>query len=111
MIALPERPNWQQRGACQGVDPALFYPGRGGDTAAAKAICSVCPVVAECLQYAIEAGERLGIWGGQSERQRRQARRHFIRPPRPTVCTFAGCTNKPYAAGRCRRHHREQERA
>ena len=109
MIELPERGHWQQHGACRGIDPALFYPGRGGDTAAAKAICAVCPVVAECLQYAIQAGERLGIWGGQSERQRRQARRNLPRPPRPTTCTHPDCTNKPYAAGRCRRHHRRQD--
>ena len=73
-MSLPPRPNWQTSAACRGLDPDLFYPGRGGDTAAAKAICAVCPVVAECLQYAIQAGERLGIWGGQSERDRRPVR-------------------------------------
>jgi len=106
MIELPERGHWQKHAACRGADPDLFYPGRGGDSTTAKKICDTCPVAAECLQHAIEIGERSGIWGGLSERQRRRRRATPPAQPRPTVCTYPDCTNLPYAAGRCRRHHR-----
>jgi WhiB family redox-sensing transcriptional regulator len=32
-------------------------------------------VKGKCLDYAIEMGEKFGIWGGLSERERRRVRR------------------------------------
>jgi WhiB family redox-sensing transcriptional regulator len=66
-----ERP-WAARAECRGEDPALFFPGPDDDTSAALSICARCPVRRECLEYAIEARERFGIWGGTTERQRRR---------------------------------------
>jgi WhiB family redox-sensing transcriptional regulator len=37
----------------------------------AKAICAVCPVQVECLEYAIRTREPHGVWGGLSEMERR----------------------------------------
>lgn len=68
---------WAADAACQSTDPALFYPKRGAahaDVEAAKAICRGCPVQAECLKHAFDHGEKYGIWGGMSERQRRALR-------------------------------------
>ncbi len=59
---------------CRGIDPALFFPERGGSSAEAKAVCAGCVVREQCLDYALENHERLGIWGGLSERQRRRVR-------------------------------------
>jgi WhiB family redox-sensing transcriptional regulator len=42
------------------------------ETERALAICATCPVQRECLDYALEARERFGIWGGKTEKQRRQ---------------------------------------
>ena len=61
----------------------LWFPttsdGRPGNAHAdlnrAKRICAVCPVRIECLEYALEAGEQHGVWGGTSERERRRIRR------------------------------------
>ena len=36
----------------------------------AKAVCNVCSVRGECLSYAIEHGERHGVWGGLNESER-----------------------------------------
>jgi WhiB family redox-sensing transcriptional regulator len=69
------RVSWQERGACRGVDPALFFPGRGESTAQARAVCATCPVAAECLEHALTKTERFGIWGGTSERERKALRR------------------------------------
>lgn len=63
---------WVDQAACQDHDPALFFPPRGGDTRQALAVCRECDVRPECLAYALEAGERFGIWGGTTQRERRR---------------------------------------
>jgi WhiB family redox-sensing transcriptional regulator len=67
--------SWQRRANCTGVDPDLFYPERGTSTREAKEVCYGCVVRQECLDYAIANGEKFGIWGGLSERERRKVRR------------------------------------
>jgi WhiB family redox-sensing transcriptional regulator len=37
----------------------------------AKEICADCPVVQECLEYAMSIKEPHGIWGGLNEAERR----------------------------------------
>lgn len=75
---LTEEYAWHQRANCTGVDPELFFPQRGGSTKEAKEVCRGCVVREECLEYAISYGERFGIWGGMSERERRRVRRSRI---------------------------------
>jgi WhiB family transcriptional regulator, redox-sensing transcriptional regulator len=65
---------WLDRAVCRGIDPDLFFPQRGEPTDPAKAVCAGCPVAAECLEYALVNGERFGVWGGLSERERRAIR-------------------------------------
>jgi WhiB family redox-sensing transcriptional regulator len=66
---------WQSRANCLGVDPELFFPERGASTREAKEVCRGCVVRTECLEYALANGEKFGIWGGLSERERRKVRR------------------------------------
>jgi WhiB family redox-sensing transcriptional regulator len=66
---------WQERANCLGVDPDLFFPERGASTREAKAVCWGCEVRGDCLEYALRHGEKFGIWGGLSERERRRVRR------------------------------------
>lgn len=56
---------------CAEVDPELFFPPAGANNAAAKKVCQRCPVREDCLNTALAHGDRHGIWGGLSERQRR----------------------------------------
>lgn len=65
---------WQERAACRDSDPGIFFPERGDNAAVAKAVCLSCPVQAACLEYALVTFERFGVWGGKSERERRQMR-------------------------------------
>jgi WhiB family redox-sensing transcriptional regulator len=65
-------PEWMGDGLCAQVDPERFFPEKGGSTREAKRICGSCPVREKCLAYAVENGERFGIWGGASERERRK---------------------------------------
>src|SRR6266487_4398666 len=68
------------------MDTSVFYPGERerGPTLArrerrAKQICARCPVVADCLRWALDAREPFGVWGGTSakERARMLARRNW----------------------------------
>ena len=61
---------WWPDARCKGVDPELFFPSIGKTSNPAKAICNECPREAECLEYALSAGEKFGVWGGTSERER-----------------------------------------
>ena len=67
--------DWQIRANCMGVDPDLFFPERGSSTREAKEVCRGCVVREDCLEFAIANGEKFGIWGGMSERERRRVRR------------------------------------
>ena len=69
------RQDWQSRANCMGVDPELFFPERGSSTREAKVVCRGCVVREDCLEFAIANGEKFGIWGGMSERERRRVRR------------------------------------
>ena len=68
---------WQEKALCAEVDPDRWFPEKGGSVREAKRICAACEVRAECLAYALEHEDagRYGIWGGLSERERRQLRR------------------------------------
>ena len=44
-------------------------------TREAKEVCRGCIVREDCLEYALLNGEKFGIWGGMSERERRRIRR------------------------------------
>jgi WhiB family redox-sensing transcriptional regulator len=68
--------DWHSQGYCQD-EPELFFPvdGEMGRVAyrrvqAAKAVCEDCPVKAKCLEYALDAREEFGVWGGTTPRDR-----------------------------------------
>jgi WhiB family redox-sensing transcriptional regulator len=63
----------RNNGACQDTDnPDEFFPSRrelGGLMIITW--CRHCPVRTDCLQWALDHDEH-GVWGGMTERQRRQ---------------------------------------
>lgn len=63
---------WMAQAACRDIDPAVFFPNDGLGVQAAQHICATCPVVAECLEYALDNRIDHGVWGGCSERERRR---------------------------------------
>ncbi|GGV21317.1 WhiB family transcriptional regulator [Streptomyces griseoflavus] len=72
--------NWRSSAACRTEDPDLFFPiGTSGpallQTEQAKAVCRRCPVQEQCLQWALETGQSIGVWGGTSETERRALKR------------------------------------
>ena len=75
MLEGEEDRSWQMQANCMGVDPDLFFPERGASTREAKEVCRGCVVRDDCLEFALANGEKFGIWGGMSERERRRLRR------------------------------------
>ena len=49
---------------CRREGPELFFAETPQDVEVAKALCSDCPVRAECLAGAKERREPCGVWGG-----------------------------------------------
>ena len=93
MQCITEAQSFRESGACNGMDPEIFYPRRGDSPASAKQVCHVCPVKRQCLEYALQTDERYGIWGGASEHERRQLKRERSRAIEATVHTGGGCAH------------------
>ena len=93
--------DWRHRAICRDEDPELFFPiGNTGPALLqieqAKAVCRRCPVMQECLTWALETGQDAGVWGGLSEDERRALKRRKARararlaltgPPTPRFTT------------------------
>jgi WhiB family redox-sensing transcriptional regulator len=69
--------DWQLRAACRGAGTDLFFnpdsergPSKRQREASAKAICAACPVVNQCLGWALRVREPHGVWGGMSTDER-----------------------------------------
>ena len=90
--------HWLDRAACLHHDPDLFFPvsaaGPGQEqTKLAKQVCRGCPVVAECLEWALASAIPFGVLGGLSEEERRAlTRRHLSARAARAV---ARCTGLP----------------
>jgi WhiB family transcriptional regulator, redox-sensing transcriptional regulator len=63
---------WMADGNCRLHPPATFFPSDGVGVDKARKICRDCPVMARCLDYALEERIDHGVWGGCSERERRR---------------------------------------
>jgi WhiB family redox-sensing transcriptional regulator len=67
--------SWMLQAKCRGVNPEEFFPGDSNGFAAARRVCAECTVRPECLEYALENGIELGVWGGASQRERKRIAR------------------------------------
>lgn len=50
----------------------MFFPDDDDGADAAKSVCDGCSVKEPCLQYALAEREKVGVWGGATERDRRR---------------------------------------
>jgi WhiB family transcriptional regulator, redox-sensing transcriptional regulator len=80
--------NWRHRAVCKDEDPELFFPigeeHTSGKTptapvrlqhAKAKTVCARCPVVSDCLDWAVTTGQGFGVSGGMTPDERRALKR------------------------------------
>lgn len=81
--------DWRAQAACSGYPNTLFFPtsdvAEDAIVEKAKAVCAVCPVIEDCLEYALETNQRAGIWGGTSEQERKSLRRKWLAERRRTA--------------------------
>jgi WhiB family redox-sensing transcriptional regulator len=75
---------WRDSAACLDVGPELFFPIGTAypallQIAEAKVVCGRCSVIETCLQWAIEARQDSGVWGGLSSDERRTLKRRKAR--------------------------------
>jgi WhiB family redox-sensing transcriptional regulator len=82
---------WLSQGLCGDEDPELFFPdGEKGavareQIAQAKAVCAVCPVLAQCREWELtptregKLRNEFGVFAGLSAGERQAALRHGYR--------------------------------
>jgi WhiB family redox-sensing transcriptional regulator len=67
-------PSFTGREPCRIGNPERFFPTDARQAEAAKRECAGCPLVADCLDYALHHAVE-GVWGGTTRRQRDRLRR------------------------------------
>lgn len=101
---------WRDQASClgSGVD---FFPDPSGDdyedkVAEARALCALCPVKTECLDWArqpnggVEPAER-GVWGGENLDEVDGP----VKRPCPMCLDEEAAPREVYCKGVCRRHY------
>lgn len=84
-LGLRDR-RWDERADCRGWPLQIFF-GPDGERRAvreareeiAKGVCGGCPVRAECLEWAVRAGMRYGVFGGTGEAERGEMITRLVR--------------------------------
>lgn len=85
LLPDPTALSWREVAACRTADPMIFFPSEQDSAARrfstadqAKAVCSECLVINECLQYAIDTNQRDGVWGGLTGKERRKFKERML---------------------------------
>lgn len=91
---------WQYQGACREVSTEQFFHPQGergssrrNRAAQAKAICSTCPVIAQCRRHALAVREPYGVWGGLTEEERDAVYQRSKKTAAQTTPTVSPLTN------------------
>jgi WhiB family redox-sensing transcriptional regulator len=50
----------------------MFFPETEDQADVAKMVCHGCDVRISCLEHALASREKVGVWGGATERERRR---------------------------------------
>ena len=69
-MSIVQTDDWTLDARCRGMADALFPEGK--DQKRARLVCMGCPVRAVCLAEALDNRIEWGVWGGLTERERRQ---------------------------------------
>jgi WhiB family redox-sensing transcriptional regulator len=69
-MSLLNADDWTLEAKCRGMQDQLFP--EGADQKRARAVCYGCSVRPYCLAEALDNRIEWGVWGGMTERERRQ---------------------------------------
>jgi hypothetical protein len=72
---LAHRPAWMRDALCLEYRHLNWIPTRGDGTFdTLRAICRSCLVTDQCLAYALDHPDVMGVWGGTTARERQRLR-------------------------------------
>ena len=71
--------DWKEDASCRDLALDLFFTDSESDSGPALAVCAICPVRADCLDFALRTRQNDGVWGGHTETERRRLRRRLGR--------------------------------
>lgn len=115
VMQLPIAPAWYEDAACVDMDTETFHDADAEAVAAALAVCASCPVMTSCRDMAVADASLIGVWGGQTERERAEARRQGAqvrrRPRRDHARPLAGPVQPCGTTAAYQRHRRRGEPA
>lgn len=66
LFSPDEDMSWRDMAECRNTSIDFF----ARSSEVAKDACSTCPVIKECLSFAVRNNERFGIWGGMTYTER-----------------------------------------
>lgn len=69
-MSLLDSSDWTLQAKCKGMQDQLFP--EGADQKHARSVCGGCRVRSHCLAEALDNRIEWGVWGGLTERERRQ---------------------------------------
>jgi WhiB family transcriptional regulator, redox-sensing transcriptional regulator len=75
---------WRVSANCTELEDELlnvFFSDQEMEELTALMICATCPVVNECLQYALSTSQTVGVWGMHTPQDRRNLKRQMSRRP------------------------------
>lgn len=92
-----ERSGWMTRAACLNADPRKWDSDTGPDALGSIRVCERCPVLEQCLEYALRLMAELpsehtlaGIWGGTGHKRRAV----LVRERQGKTCTHCECSDE-----------------
>lgn len=65
---------WMQEGSCRNTTIFIVLADTKSEKEQSKKVCRDCTVKSECLDYALANNEQ-GIWGGTTDKDRRNIKR------------------------------------
>lgn len=66
---------WKLEGLCTPGEDEKFFSRMGIRDDEARAVCAKCPVITQCLNWALNNNEKFGVWGGMGRDDRAAIRR------------------------------------
>ena len=71
LLIMNKISGWQLEANCSPDDFDLFFSNSKTKRKQALSLCGTCPVINECLDYAMENNVEHGIYGGKTPEQRK----------------------------------------
>jgi WhiB family redox-sensing transcriptional regulator len=74
-----EKFEWSEEAPCRAFGPDYMYPtSENSQTRVAGQLCFDCPFQVSCLNYALTIKEEYGVWGGTTEKDRKDIHAHIV---------------------------------